>query len=72
MIDERIVRLRTHRKNVERYLRLLQTALTDVERQYIEKRLTEEGSAMDQLSLQMAVAANAISKPCNHPPSDKW
>lgn len=50
MIDEKIVRLRAHRKNVERYLRLLQTTLTDVERQYIEARLTEERSAMARLS----------------------
>ncbi|MBR1295114.1 hypothetical protein [Bradyrhizobium ottawaense] len=70
MSDETIVRLQTHRKNVERYLRLLETALTDVEQQYIEKRLAEEGSAMDQLSLQMAVA-NALQKTCNQPPSDK-
>ena len=71
MSDETIVRLQTHRKNVERYLRLLETALTDVEQQYIEKRLAEEGLAMDQLSLQLAVAMNALQKTCNHPPSDK-
>ncbi|MBB4260179.1 hypothetical protein [Bradyrhizobium sp. CIR3A] len=69
MSDETIVRLQTHRKNVERYLRLLETALTDVEQQYVEK--AEEGSAMDQLSLQMAGAANAFHKTCNHAPSGK-
>ncbi|SFN61910.1 hypothetical protein SAMN05216573_1172 [Bradyrhizobium sp. Rc3b] len=71
MSDKTIVRLQTHRKNVERYLRLLETALTDVEQQYVEKRLAEEGSAMDQLSLQRAGAANAFHKTCNHPPSGK-
>lgn len=72
MIDEKIVRLRTYRKNVERYLRLLQTTLTEVERQYIEKRLTEEQSAMKLLSassFQMAVEAKVANQACNRQPS---
>ena len=35
MMDENIARLRTHRNNIERYGRLLQTKLTDLERQFI-------------------------------------
>jgi hypothetical protein len=45
MIDEKLARLRTHR-----YRRLLKTQLTDCERQFIEKRLTEERSAMESLA----------------------
>jgi hypothetical protein len=33
--------LRTHRNNIARYRRLLQTKLTDLERQFIERRLSE-------------------------------
>jgi hypothetical protein len=40
MMDENIARLRTHRNNIARYRRLLQTKLTDLERQFIERRLT--------------------------------
>ena len=36
------VRLSTHRKNIERYQDLLETKLSEVERQYIEKRMSEE------------------------------
>lgn len=66
MIDEKIVRLRTYRKNVERYLWLLQTRLTDVERQYLERRLFEERSAIELLSTsssQMVVGAAKSMQP---------
>jgi hypothetical protein len=36
MIDEQLARLRTHRDSIGRYRRLLQTKLTDLERQFIE------------------------------------
>jgi hypothetical protein len=31
-----------HRRNIERYCRLLATELTDLERQYLHKRIAEE------------------------------
>jgi hypothetical protein len=53
MIDENFARLRTHRNNVQRYRHLLETSLTDLERQFIAKRLAEEQSAMETLSASM-------------------
>jgi hypothetical protein len=50
-MEARIVRLRTHQKNIDRYEGLLQTKLSDAERQYIEKRLSEERLAMVMLQL---------------------
>jgi hypothetical protein len=50
MIDENLARLRTHRNNISRYRRLLKTQLTDCERQFIEKRLSEEQSAMERVA----------------------
>jgi hypothetical protein len=50
MIDEHLVRIRTHRKNIYRYRHLLQTKLTELERQFIEKRLTEEQSDLETLA----------------------
>ena len=50
MIDENWDHLRARRNNVRRYRRLLQTELTELERQYIERRLNEEKSAMESLT----------------------
>ena len=50
MLDERFVRLRSHRNNIARYRRLLKTSLTDLERQFIERRLSEEQSQFELLS----------------------
>ena len=50
MIDEKLARLRTHRNNIDRYRRLLKTRLTELERQYIEARLSEEQSALERLA----------------------
>ena len=42
MIDERIARLRAHQKNIDRYQGLLKTKLSEVEKHYLERRLSEE------------------------------
>ena len=38
MLDFHAVQVRGHRRNIERYCRLLATDLTDLERQYLHKR----------------------------------
>jgi hypothetical protein len=48
-MDVKIARLRTHRKNIDRYEVLLNTQLTDAERQFVEKRLSEERLAIAAL-----------------------
>ena len=50
MIDEQLARLRTHRNNIARYRRLLKTKLSDLERQFIERRLSEEHSDFERLT----------------------
>jgi hypothetical protein len=47
MTEERIVRLRTNRNNIDRYRRLLKTNLSEIERQYLERRLSEEQAEME-------------------------
>lgn len=42
-------RLRAHRNNIHRYRRLLATRLSDLERAYIERRLTEERARVQAL-----------------------
>ena len=49
MTDEELARLRAHDSNISRYQRLLKTKLSDLERQFLERRLTEERSAAEGL-----------------------
>ena len=49
-IDQNLARLRAHRNNVHRHRRLLATQLSNLERAYIERRLSEEQASMEALS----------------------
>jgi hypothetical protein len=49
-IDYRTARMRTHRRNIQRYGRLLATELTDLERQYLHKRIAEEQAEVERLA----------------------
>ena len=49
MIDENFSLMRTHRNNISRYRRLLKTDLTELERRFLERRLTEEQSALEKI-----------------------
>ena len=51
MVEQTFAQLRAHRNNVQRYRQLLETRLTDLERKFIERRLIEEQSAIESLSL---------------------
>ena len=53
MVDETVARLRTHHSNIQRYRQLLETSLTDLERKIIDKRLSDEQSAVETLSATM-------------------
>jgi hypothetical protein len=50
MIDQTIARIRAHHSNIDRYRRLLQTQLTELERGFVERRLGEEQSAFAALT----------------------
>jgi hypothetical protein len=50
MIDRQLARLRAHRSNIQRYRNLLQTSLTELERQFVERRLTEEQSNLESVA----------------------
>ena len=51
------IRLSTHQKNIERYEDLLDTRLSELERQYIEKRISEERLAMAMLQFVSPASA---------------
>lgn len=48
--DLRAAKRRAHRDNIRRYKRLLATNLTDLERQFVTRRLAEEQSAIRKLA----------------------
>jgi hypothetical protein len=48
-MSERIARIRVHQNNIDRYQGLLKTNLSEVELQYLEKRLSEERFAIAML-----------------------
>ena len=49
MFDENLARIRTHRNNIYRYRRLLRTELSDLEHDFVEKRMADEQAALDAL-----------------------
>ena len=54
-MGERIVRLRTHHRNIDRYQNLLKTRLNETELQFVEKRISEERFAVAKLSNDLPV-----------------
>ena len=49
MIDFHAAQVRGHRRKIERYCRLLATDLTELERQYLHKRIAEEQVQLERL-----------------------
>ena len=54
MMDFKTAQVRRHRQNIERYCRLLATELTDLERQYLHKRIAEEHAQLERLEKSQA------------------
>ena len=61
MLDENLALLRTRHKNVQRYRELLGTNLTDFEREYIGRRLSEEQASIDELSSGVPLKVSSAS-----------
>ena len=49
MFEQNLARIRTHRNNIHRYRRLLRMELSDLERDYIDRRMADEQAALDAL-----------------------
>jgi hypothetical protein len=62
-MQERIARLRTHQKNVDRYQSLLKTTLSETERHFLEKLVSEERLAIAMLEFM----SPAHQKTVHHP-----
>lgn len=49
MLDKKLEQLRTHQAGIDRYRRLLATPLSELERAYIERRLSEQQASVRAL-----------------------
>jgi hypothetical protein len=54
MTDFPYGQIRSHRRNIKRYCRLLATELTDLERQYLHKRIADEHAELQRLEKSRA------------------
>jgi len=72
MSDEQLARLRAHRDNVRRYRWLLQTTLTELEREFIERRLAEEHSALRRLVDSTFPLTFRLPDSADQPPQAAW
>ena len=62
MLEFATARLSAHANNIARYRRLLETCLTELEREYVQRRLSEEQSGLERLrSLASAVSPNPLT-----------
>ena len=66
-MDTRNTRLRAHQKTIDRYEGLLKTKLTEVERQFLEKQLSEERLAIAMLQF-MSPSASKNYDACGEAP----
>ncbi|HEY7423124.1 MAG TPA: hypothetical protein VH682_02670 [Gemmataceae bacterium] len=62
MFDENLARIRTHRNNIHRYRGLLRTQLSYLERDFIEKRMADEQTALDALVAETFPVAFPVPK----------
>ena len=69
IIAEKFARLRAYRNNINRYHWLLKTELSALERQFIERRLNEERSAMESLAASSIPITFEIPNPITPPPA---
>jgi hypothetical protein len=59
-METSVIQLRIHQKNIDRYQGLLKTKLSETERRYLEKRVSEETIAMLQLANWSAASKGKV------------
>jgi hypothetical protein len=68
MFDENLARIRTHRNNIHRYRGLLRTNLSDLERNFIDRRMADEQAALDALMAETFPAIFPLPKDSSSAP----
>jgi hypothetical protein len=62
MFEQNLARIRAHRNNIHRYRRLLRTKLSDLERDFIDRRMADEEAALDALVAETFPATFPLPK----------
>jgi hypothetical protein len=62
MFEQNLARIRAHRNNIHRYRRLLRTELSDLERDFIDRRMADEQAALDALVAETFPVAFPVPK----------
>jgi hypothetical protein len=61
-METRVIQLRTHQKNLDRYKGLLNTKLSETERLFLKKRVCEETIAMLQLMAHQSRSMRSLTR----------
>ena len=61
-METRVIQLRTHQKNLDRYRGLLNTKLSETERLFLKKRVCEETIAMLQLMVHQSRSMRSLTR----------
>jgi hypothetical protein len=71
MTDFHTAKILSHRRNIQRYARLLATELTELERQYLHKRIAEQQAALERLQTSPPQQAEPViaAEAANPPPT---
>jgi hypothetical protein len=67
MIGQKFARQRTYRNNINRYRGLRKTEFSALERQFVERRLNKEESAMESLATSTIALTFETPKPITQP-----
>jgi 5-bromo-4-chloroindolyl phosphate hydrolysis protein len=62
MTDLDTAKILSQRRNIQRYCRLLGTELTDIERQYLHRRIAEEHAQLQRLEKGAALKKRAVGQ----------
>ena len=63
MTDFLTAKIRSHRRNIQRYSRLLATSLSELERQYLHKRIADEKAELERWEMQSSQSQHAAGTP---------
>lgn len=66
MIDENLARLRAHRANIDRYRRLLQGNITELEATFIQRRIVEEEAILHHIAGETFPITLDLSEPSSN------
>ena len=61
--------LAAYRSNLRRYCQLLATDLTDLEREYLHRRIRETREALERLEAEVLAGRAAVAGPAAAPPA---